>query len=314
MARFDGIDGGLRSLERLCSARGWTMRLAGRVPYGVQVKVAEGDVEASVTLYRTGKALVQGREGPIVTALRAWGSPGAPAAANGHGAVADSGSAAVADLAGQARIGMDESGKGDYFGPLVTAAVYVDEAVEPRLDDMGVADSKRLTDRVIAALCPQILELCPANVVIVEPERYNPMYASFGNLNRMLAAVHAECLEGLLANVACGTAIADQFAEEAVLARALRARGCGIRLVQRHRAESDTAVAAASVIARREFVRAMDRLSATAGLQLPKGASDPAVVATAAAILRRGGREELAEYAKMHFTITDKALPGGDGD
>ena len=323
MAGCDGTttDVRLRSLEKVCNERGWTVHPGRQVPYGVQMKVAAGGEEASVTLYRTGKALVQGREGPLVDALREWSSPGWPSRAHSaRGAVAGavefkpSAECLTSDLAGQARIGMDESGKGDYFGPLVTAAVYVDAAAEVRLADMGVADSKRLTDNTIMALCPRILELCPANVVIVQPDGYNSMYATFGNLNRMLAAVHAECLEGLLKTVACDTAIADQFAAATVLTTALRERGCRIRLVQRHRAESDMAVAAASVIARREFVRAMDELSASADIVLPKGSSDPAVIATAATILRRGGRGELARYAKLHFAITEKAFPGGDSD
>ncbi len=305
MARSDSMDVGLKGLEKACADRGWSMRPGREVPYGLQVRVSDGGHEASVTLYRTGKALIQGSEGPLLEALREWWSPGVGGrrqAAHGDGVAAGVG----ADLAGRERIGMDESGKGDYFGPLVTAAVYVDSASEARLAEMGVADSKCLSDKAVRALSPKIVEMCQANVVTVGPARYNEMYASFSNLNRMLAAVHARCLAGLLSVVACDTAIADQFADEAVLARAVAQQGCQVRLVQRHRAESDMAVAAASVVARGEFVRAMDELSASAGLQLPKGSSHPSVEATAAALLRCSGLEGLARYAKLHFAITDR--------
>ena len=205
------------------------------------------------------------------------------------------------------RIGIDESGKGDYFGPLVIAAVFVTPALEQDLALMQVRDSKKISDGRILELAPDIRLLCPHSLVAIGPQRYNELYAKIKNLNRLLAWGHARALENLLQQVECDLAIADQFGDERLILNALQEKGKQIRLVQRTKAESDLAVAAASILARAEFLQRLDRLSQELNTTLPKGAS-PAVELAGRMVVKKYGRERLGTVAKMHFKTTKQVL------
>jgi ribonuclease HIII len=204
-------------------------------------------------------------------------------------------------------IGIDESGKGDYFGPLVIAAVHVDDTTAPLLVDAGVRDSKRLSDARATALARVVADTCPTSVVAIGPERYNALYARISNLNRLLAWGHARVLENLLERVPCRNAIADQFGDERFVRQALMERGQSIALIQRPRAEVHPAVAAASVVARAEFLRRLAALGAHYGVVLPKGAGPP-VLQAGRAFVHRHGREALDHVAKIHFRTTAQIL------
>ena len=201
------------------------------------------------------------------------------------------------------RIGMDESGKGDYFGPLVTAAAYVSPEMEPELKLMEVRDSKRISDGRVLELARDLRQVCKHSVVAIGPQRYNELYNKIRNLNRLLAWGHARALENLLEQVDCELAIADQFGDERFILNALLEKGKRISLVQRPKAESDLAVAAASILARAEFLTRLKRLSDEVGTALPKGAS-PSVELAARMVLKKHGRERLSTIAKMHFKTT----------
>lgn len=207
------------------------------------------------------------------------------------------------------RIGMDESGKGDYFGPLVIAAVFVDATTESELRLMEVRDSKKISDGRILELAPDIRTICPHSVVAIGPQRYNELYRKIKNLNRLLAWGHARALENLLERVDCELAIADQFGDERLILNALQEKGKRIRLEQRPKAESDLAVAAASIVARAEFLLRLKRLSDEVGTTLPKGAS-PAVELAARMIVNKHGQERLGSVAKLHFKTTQVVLAG----
>ena len=207
--------------------------------------------------------------------------------------------------------GIDESGKGDFFGPLVIAGVYTDAGIARRLIDAGIMDSKRVTS---AARIRKLAELiratpgCVSEMVSIGPERYNGMYASFGNLNRLLAWGHARVIEKLcVARPDCPRALSDQFARPEVLQRALRDKGLTIRLEQRTKGESDTAVAAASILARERFIDWIDKTSQASGVKLPLGASD-AVVHAARELIAKHGGEALGKAAKLHFRTTSIVL------
>ena len=208
--------------------------------------------------------------------------------------------------------GIDESGKGDFFGPLVIACCYTDADSARKLLEAGVTDSKAVSsDKKIAFLADRIRSVCCGrfSLVSIGPEAYNRMYESFGNLNRLLAWGHAKALENLLEKVpACPRAISDQFAASAnTVKRALLERGRRIVLEQRTKAEADIAVAAASILARAEFVRRLEVLGKTVGMVLPKGAG-PAVPVCASQIAAQGGRDALGKVAKLHFKTTADAL------
>lgn len=199
--------------------------------------------------------------------------------------------------------GIDESGKGDFFGPLVIAGVYVDRELARSFQDLGITDSKRISsDRRIRDLAAGIRRTrAPQSVVVIGPERYNALFAKIGNLNRLLAWGHARIIENLCAlRPECPRALSDKFADVRVLERALMEKGRAIRLDQRTKAESDLAVAAASILAREKFIDWLEETGTRLGFVLPRGVS-AAVKETARAVVARGGPEALAPLAKMHF-------------
>lgn len=201
------------------------------------------------------------------------------------------------------RIGSDESGKGDYFGPLVIAAAFVTPEIEPDLKLMEVRDSKKISDGRILELARDLRQVCKHSIVAIGPQRYNELYEKIRNLNRLLAWGHARALENLLEQVNCDLAIADQFGDERFILNALLEKGKRISLVQRPKAEEDLAVAAASILARAEFLTRLRRLSDEVGTSLPKGAS-PSVELAARMVVKKHGRERLSTIAKMHFKTT----------
>ncbi|WP_367870259.1 ribonuclease HIII [Luteolibacter sp. Populi] len=211
--------------------------------------------------------------------------------------------------------GIDESGKGDYFGPLVIAGVYTDAPVARALRAAGVMDSKRIASaKRIRELAEKIRNVpgIAISLVAIGPERYNEMFASFGNLNRLLAWGHAKVIANLAEQrPACPRALSDQFARPDVLARALKQQKVDIQLDQRTKGESDIAVAAASILARERFVDWIDKTSSAGGIVLPLGAS-AAVIAAARQVMLKHGTQALAKVAKMHFKTT--AAVSGDSN
>src|ERR1035441_6960388 len=213
------------------------------------------------------------------------------------------------------RIGVDESGKGDFFGPLCIAGVYVNESVIKAWADLGVRDSKNISsDKKISDLADKIRKTpgCVTTVVPIGNEAYNRLYAKMKSVNEMLAWGHARVIENLMGqrhrmNAPPVRAISDQFAaNKETVAKALMTLGREIELVQKHRAEEDLAVAAASILARHEFVTRLGALEKQFGTKLPKGAS-AAVDAAAKEIVAKDGPEGLAKVAKMHFRTALRA-------
>lgn len=205
--------------------------------------------------------------------------------------------------------GIDESGKGDYFGPLVVAGVYTDERCAAELVRLGCRDSKTIPDdRKIHAIAEKIKKTAGVvyEVICIGPRRYNELYAEIGNLNRLLAWGHARVIAALHEKVpTCPRALSDQFANEWVLKRALGQRHIPVQLEQRTKAESDVAVAAASILARARFVQWMQQTAAASQCPMPLGCS-PHVTRAARHFVATHGRERLQDVAKLHFKVTQK--------
>jgi len=213
------------------------------------------------------------------------------------------------------RFGVDESGKGDFFGPLCIAGVYVNEAVINSWKDKGIRDSKNIsTDKRIHELAELIRKTpgCVVDSVTIGNEAYNRLYSKMRSVNAMLAWGHARVIENLMGkryqmNPAPVRAISDQFAaSKTVIEKALMASGREIELVQRHKAEEDIAVAAASILARDEFVKGIAKLEHQFQMKFPKGAS-AAVDAAAKQFVETLGAGELAKVSKMHFRTALRA-------
>jgi ribonuclease HIII len=213
------------------------------------------------------------------------------------------------------RIGVDESGKGDFFGPLCVAGVYINATIIESWKSAGIRDSKNIgSDRRIAELAQLIRNTpgCVHTVVPIGNESYNRLYAKMKSVNTLLAWGHARVIENLMAQAYRMTpppvrAISDQFAHDKdVISKALMKLGRGIELVQRHKAEEDLAVAAASILARNEFVTRLRDLGKKYEMEFPKGASS-AVDAAAKAFVGKHGGTELAKVAKVHFRTALRA-------
>ena len=208
--------------------------------------------------------------------------------------------------------GVDESGKGDFFGPLVIAGVYVDRGIARKFINAGVQDSKRISsDARIRALARSIRQtagnLC--DVVLIGPEKYNELYEKFGNLNSLLGWGHARVIENLLGKRPdCPRALSDKFADVRVVQNSLLQRGRAIKLEQRTRAESDPAVAAASILAREAFVVWLEKHSRALGVRLSRGASAE-VKRTAEQLVETNGPDVLGRVAKVHFRTAHEVAP-----
>jgi ribonuclease HIII len=208
--------------------------------------------------------------------------------------------------------GVDESGKGDFFGPLVISGVYVDRGIARKLLDAGVVDSKRITsDARIRALAEIIRKttLGLIETVLIGPAKYNELYEKFNNLNRLLGWGHARVIENLLEKKpGCLRSLSDQFADARVINASLLKHGRNITIEQRPRAESDIAVAAASILAREAFINWLDRKGKELGMRLERGVS-PGVKESARKLAETNGPEALRDVAKIHFRTAHDTAP-----
>lgn len=282
-----------------------------------RLRLSRGRSRVSVVQYRKGKCVIQGTAPafddayataePIVQAL--GGLPKAKAKISSY-------SAETQII--EPHIGTDEAGKGDYFGPLVSAAVFVDPETAQKLKELGVRDSKTLSDRRIREIADFIRNMPDVKYAVtpINPRKFNELYEQFRregkNLNSLLAWGHARSIETLLSlppaqRINPKYVLVDQFADRRYIEE--RTRRAGIPVHQRPKAEEDIAVAAASVLARDGFVRWIERFSRRTTIPLPKGAS-PQVIEAAKQFVRKWGVKWLGEVAKLNFRTTAQVLEG----
>lgn len=303
-------DARLEALKQAIVERGWRWRPGRAIAYGSQLVIDDGVATATLDFYpKRGRTVVGGPASPLRAALselaaRLEARPAAPAPA-------------VAPAPSSAELGMDESGKGDWFGPLVVAAVYVTPETAPELQRAGVRDSKHLAAGALAATAQAIRQLIPASaraVTVLEPAAYNERYARLGNINLLLAELYAETAAPVVAQTGATRIVCDQFAQQRERLEAAFA-GAGLpRPRQMHHAEAHSlAVAAASVLATAQFQDALRQLGAAAGLDgpLPSGAAAIGPLEQAVRqIIAREGAAGLGRYAKLHFKPIQALLAG----
>ena len=290
------------ALETMLRGRGYEF---GSVPYA---RFAASSLAVNVVFYESGKLVVQGKgtaefvEFTLEPEILKEARLGYETALNPE----------LLD----ARLGVDESGKGDLFGPICIAGVYVNESVIRAWENSGVRDSKSISsDRKIGELAEVIRTTpgCVSTVVPIGNAAYNRLHAKMGSVNKILAWGHARVIENLMGQKhrmkpAPVRAISDQFARsKSTVAQALMTLGREIELVQRHKAESDIAVAAASILARDEFVRKLAGLEKVYGLKLPKGAGALVDAALNEFFTKHGGGK-LNDVVKLHFRTVEKVL------
>jgi len=287
----------LPQLKRDLQEKGYEFR---DVPYAHFGAVSDGE-KVNLTAYTSGKLVIQGKG--TTDFIQFYLEPVLLGEARlGYEHILD-------PTMLERRIGVDESGKGDFFGPLVTAGVYLDETTARQMMDLGVRDSKLITsDARVEQLAKAIRQATVWDVVPMGNDAYNRLHAKMRNVNDILGWAHARVIENMLAKKPdCPKAISDQFGNKRIVQRALMERGKKIELVQRHKAESDLAVAAASILARDEFVRRLRRLGKEHGVELPKGAST-AVEEAGRELVEKHGADILAKVAKLHFRTAQKIV------
>lgn len=205
------------------------------------------------------------------------------------------------------RIGVDESGKGDFFGPLCIAGVFAGPSELAKLLKIGVKDSKKLDDVTIIKMAAQIKATVPHHIVRINPAKYNSLYSQFKNLNLLLAWAHATVIETLSLQTGCHRALIDQFTHLPLVENALKKKSLALEFSKKTKGESDRVVAAASILARAAFVEGLEKLSKTVGFELPKGASKQ-VVQVGKKIVREQGEAFLKDVAKVHFKTLNLIL------
>lgn len=205
------------------------------------------------------------------------------------------------------RIGVDEAGKGDFFGPLCIAGVYAQEKDFAELLKMGVKDSKKISDATLLKIAKQIQDNVPHHIIRIFPEKYNALYSQFGNLNSLLAWGHAAVIETLAQKTGCRVVLIDQFSHLPLVENALKKKSLDLEFTKKTKAESDLVVAAASILARGAFLTGLSKLSDQIGSLLPKGAS-AAVIAAGKKLLAERGAACFDHIAKKHFKTLDEIL------
>lgn len=205
-------------------------------------------------------------------------------------------------------IGTDESGKGDYFGPLVVSGVYIDDVSSKYLRSIGIRDSKELSDNQISEIAFRIKEQnIISDTVLITPEKYNQLYDKMGNLNRLMGWAHSRVIENLLNKCDAKEVISDKFGSEKIILEALFEKGRSVNLKQTTKAERFTAVAAASILARETVINWFNINSRKYKIDLLKGAS-PEVEKKAKYLLEKFGEKELKKLVKLHFKSSKKVF------
>jgi ribonuclease HIII len=282
-----------------------------------RVKLSDGTSQATAIMYQSGKLVIAGHAPAFDQAVAIVDGIAKPVAAKRSPARPMTSASVEAPPENEPHIGTDEAGKGDFFGPLVTAGVYVDDRVAKLLRALSVRDSKLVGDRELRVLASNIREVVEEErraVIVLAPKRYNELYQQMRsegkNLNALLAWTHTRAIEDLIGHgLRPKFILSDQFGDKRYIENRLLVdtRLSGIPVIQMHRAEADIAVAAASILARDAFLQWLEQAGRALGLTLPKGAS-PKVIETGRLLVSRLGADGLKAYAKVAFKTMDKVL------
>ncbi|ARU59878.1 ribonuclease HIII [Tumebacillus avium] len=301
-------------VEELCKTNGLEILEQKEIPYGRQFRVRAGSATAQLNVYfgKKGLKLVsQGGDNAAKAALEdlmsemQGGVPSEPKTAK-----PTKNHPEVVVAYDEPWIGTDESGKGDFFGGLVTAGVIVDPEAVPLLQSLGVDDSKKITDAKIPGLATEIKKICYGKykVLHLKPAKYNELYEKFQsqgkNLNSLLSWAHSSVIEKLVEIQPVKLVVVDKFANETLIENRLKKLDPTIQLVLVPKAEQNLAVAAASILARDSFLRWHKEAKSEHGIVFPKGASS-LVIKAGRAYVQANGTEALREVSKLHFKTAE---------
>ena len=268
--------------------------------------------DTAITMYKSGKLMFQG--GGAEREAARWGhEQSSTAATTGVAAkIGAKGDVLPEGFAAMSILGSDETGTGDYFGPITVAAVYVPASKIELINELGVKDSKMLTDDYMRKITPDLRAACEHSVLVLRNEKYNLMQAKGYSQGKMKALMHNQALRNVLTKIAPEKPdhiLIDQFAERGVYYNYLKNERDVVQegvLLSTKAEQLHVSVATASILARASFLKEMDNLSEQAGVELLKGASGK-VDQLAARIWKQKGEDFLRTITKWHFANTEKA-------
>ncbi|WP_404427048.1 ribonuclease HIII [Ureibacillus chungkukjangi] len=271
--------------------------------------------DTAITVYKSGKVMFQG-SGATREASR-WGevketSSNSSTATDSNKIIKTKGDILPEKFATLSVLGSDETGTGDYFGPITVAAVYVPKEKIELIYELGVKDSKMLTDQIMLKIAPDVMAVCPHSILTLRNDKYNAIQAKGYSQGKIKAMLHNQALKHVLTKIEPETPeyiLIDQFAERNIYYNHIKNEKAIVRenvLFSTKAEQLHVAVAAASILARYAFLKEMDKLSKTVGMNLQKGASGK-VDEMAARIWLKHGEETLKSISKWHFANTEKA-------
>jgi len=279
-------------------------------PYAI-LQADDGDTV--VTLYQSGKAVFQGRDADLAADF--W----IETEKINYGKASVTSSEDKKEKKETERkiplritsIGSDEVGTGDYFGPIVVTASYVTKDNVDFLLELGVKDSKKMSDTEIKKVVPQIIKKIPYHTFVLNNSQYNELYNSDMNMNKMKAILHNKVLSAFTdkTKYPYDYIVVDQFENPKSYYKHLSdAKFKVYNITFLTKAEDQClSVACASLISRYVFLQEMDKISQSIGMEIPKGASD-LVDSVGKEIVKKFGNEKLKEITKMNFKNTEKIL------
>lgn len=265
--------------------------------------------DTAVTIYKSGKVMFQGNGASREAAL--WGG----ISKKNEKVVSSNikGDTLPENFERFSVVGSDETGTGDYFGPIIVAACFVREDQVKLVKELGVKDSKMLTDELMRKMAPDLMATLTYSVLVLKNEKYNEIQSRGWSQGKIKALMHNQAIKHVLKKMAPekpAYILIDQFAERSIYYNHIKAEKEIIRenvLFSTKAEQLHVSVAAASIIARYAFLKEMDRLSEIANTSIPKGASAK-VDEIAAKIYLKHGADFLKSITKWHFANTGKAV------
>lgn len=208
-------------------------------------------------------------------------------------------------------IGSDEVGTGDYFGPIVVTATYVSKDNIDFLLELGVKDSKKMSDSDIKRIVPEVIKKIPYQTFVLTNKQYNEVYNNEMNMNKMKAILHNKVLSGFVNKDKYNYdyIVVDQFENPKSYYNHLseaKFKVYGITFLTKAE-DQCLSVACASIISRYIFLNEIDKMSKDIGMDIPKGASD-LVDSFGKEVVKKYGTDKLKEIAKLNFKNTEKIL------
>jgi ribonuclease HIII len=338
---YQAHEAAIQSLREFVARKGWSIDLEREIDYGYQIAVFDGKLRNPVDFFPSGKILIKGNAGVLRDALHAWKEERNAAAefksdilplpfpeTQTEAISLPSPTintrvmplpiptrqkqappvASTAKQLAQARIVLGVAGKDDYFGPLVISALYVDAWAEAQFSMLGIHDMALLRDDLMLAKAEKIKAICAHSLVIIGPTNYNKAYETTRNQESIWAWGNVRAIVNILEKATCNIVVAHQLGDISIIETALAKKGHQVILKQSMAPQEDLALAAATVLAHAEYVQCLDQLAQRIGQSLPKGISDEMMIKIGREVVARGGKNALAEVAKLQFEVTKAIL------